>query len=64
MDDLKEKHPESSFIFIIEGVLMFFYEDQVRSVLHNLAERFSGGEIWFDVCGSMMHRFHVKPGFS
>lgn len=61
MDDLKEKHPESSFIFIIEGVLMFFYEDQVRSVLHNLAERFSGGEIWFDVCGSMMHRFHVKP---
>lgn len=42
MDDLKEKHPESSFIFIIEGVLMFFYEDQVRSVLHNLAERFSG----------------------
>lgn len=41
---------------------VFFYGDQKRSVLHNLAGCFSGGEIWFDVCGSVMYRFHVKPG--
>lgn len=28
---------------------VFFYENQKRSVLHNLAGCFSGGEIWFDV---------------
>ena len=26
MDDLRRKHPEAEFIFIVEGVLMYFYE--------------------------------------
>ncbi len=33
MDDLRKKHPEAEFIIVIEGVLMYFYEKQVRQLL-------------------------------
>ena len=61
MDDLLRKHPRSEFIFIVEGVLMYFYEKQVKAFLHHVARRFGGGELWFDVCGTMMSRHGVKP---
>ena len=61
MDTLRLAHPDAQFIFIVEGVLMYFYEHQVKSFLHNIALRFSGGELWFDVCGTMMSRHGVKP---
>lgn len=61
MDHLHRIHPDSTFIFIVEGVLMYFYEDQVRTFLHHIASRFGGGELWFDVCGTMMSRHGVKP---
>ena len=52
MDDLRRKHPDAEFIFIVEGVLMYFYEKQVKAFLHHVASRFGGGELWFDVCGT------------
>ena len=61
MDDLRRRHPDAEFIFIVEGVLMYFYEKQVKAFLHNVANRFGGGELWFDVCGTMMSRHGVKP---
>lgn len=61
MDDLRQKHPQAAFIIVVEGVLMYFYEKQVQSFMHNVAERFGGGELWFDVCGTMMSRHGVKP---
>ena len=61
MDNLCRKHPDGEFIFIVEGVLMYFYEKQVKSFLHAVASRFGGGELWFDVCGTMMSRHGVKP---
>ena len=61
MDELRRKHPDAEFIFIVEGVLMYFYEKQVKSFLHHVASRFGGGELWFDVCGTMMSRHGVKP---
>ena len=61
MDDLRRRHPDGEFIFIVEGVLMYFYEKQVRAFLHHVASRFGGGELWFDVCGTMMSRHGVKP---
>lgn len=61
MDDLRSKHPSGEFIFVIEGVVMYFYEKQVKSMLKNIAERFVGGELWFDVCGTMMTKHGVKP---
>ena len=62
MDDLRKKHPEGEFIIVIEGVLMYFYEKQVRQLLTRLADRFSGSEVWFDVCGPMMaNSKYIKP---
>ena len=61
MDDLRRRHPDAQFIFVVEGVLMYFYEKQVKSFLHHVANRFGGGELWFDVCGTMMSRHGVKP---
>ena len=61
MDHLRQAHPDADFIFIVEGVLMYFYEEQVKSFLHNIASRFAGGELWFDVCGTMMSKHGVKP---
>ena len=61
MDDLRRRHPDAEFIFVVEGVLMYFYEKQVRTFLNNVAGRFGGGELWFDVCGTMMSRHGVKP---
>ena len=61
MDDLRRRHPEADFIFIVEGVWMYFYEKQVKTFLHHVAERFGGGELWFDVCGTIMSRHGVKP---
>lgn len=60
MDELREKHPDARFIFIIEGVVMYFYEEQVRTLLQRLASRFPGGEIHFDVCGTMFQKKSVK----
>ena len=56
MDDLRRRHPDGAFIFVVEGVLMYFYEKQVKSFLRAVASRFGGGELWFDVCGTMMSR--------
>lgn len=48
MDMLKQKHPHSRFLFLAEGVMMYFSEEQVKSVIQNLAKRFPGCEIYFD----------------
>ncbi len=61
MDELRSKHPDGEFIFVVEGVLMYFYEKQVRSFIRSIADRFGGGELWFDVCGTMMTKHGVKP---
>jgi O-methyltransferase involved in polyketide biosynthesis len=61
MDRIRLLHPNGDFIFVVEGVLMYFREEQVRTFLHNITMRFEGGELWFDVCGTMMSRCGVKP---
>ncbi|MBH5329743.1 class I SAM-dependent methyltransferase [Eikenella sp. S3360] len=52
MEDLQTRHPEAAFLFLIEGVLMYFAIDTVRGLFQNLAARFSGSEIAFDMCNS------------
>lgn len=61
IDELRTKYPEGNFIFVIEGVLMYFHEEQVKELLSRLAICFGGGEIWFDVCGTIMTKGAVKP---
>ena len=53
MDELHARHPDAQFLFVIEGVLMYFAEVQVRELFQQLAQRFRG-EIAFDVAGTFM----------
>ncbi|NLL37632.1 MAG: class I SAM-dependent methyltransferase [Fretibacterium sp.] len=59
MDDLLERYPEHRFAFIMEGVLMYLQEPDIRGLFRNLAERFPGGELHFDVVSTWMAR-HSK----
>lgn len=56
MDMLKEKHSNGNFLFIIEGVLMYFDENQVKNVFQNLAQRFTNAEIIFDIINVWMSK--------
>lgn len=56
MDQLKNEYPDTTFLFIIEGVLMYFSERDVKQVFTNLAERFEGSEILFDIINIWMSK--------
>ncbi len=49
MEKIKTAHPDGDFLFIIEGVLMYFEQTEVRPFLYALADAFPGSEICFDV---------------
>lgn len=53
MDEIKTRHPDSNFLFIIEGVVMYFEERQLKSFFNDLCKRFHGAEIWFDTMGTI-----------
>ena len=36
LEGLRTRHPDGHFIFVFEGVLMYFHEEQVRTVLRNI----------------------------
>ena len=61
LDMLHSKHPDGDFLFIAEGVLMYFTEEQVKALLKAITDRFSAGEVDFDVCGPMMVKRGVRP---
>lgn len=54
MDQLKQQHPNADFMLVIEGVLMYFDEAQNKQLFHDLAERFTGAEIHFDILNRWM----------
>ena len=53
-DLLLEKHPKGQFIFLIEGVMMYFSEADNRHFFSRLAERFNGAELHFDIFNRWM----------
>ncbi|WP_217495135.1 class I SAM-dependent methyltransferase [Vibrio sonorensis] len=54
MDDIAKAHPEGNFLFIVEGVLMYFERDIVKQWFQNMAERFSQSEVLFDVVNTWL----------
>jgi methyltransferase (TIGR00027 family) len=42
MDELAAKHPEALFLFLFEGVVMYFPEEKIRKMFSDLADRFYG----------------------
>lgn len=61
MEIIRNENPEGQFILVIEGVLMFFTEETVKTFLSNLAKHFPGSEVWFDICGNLMYKQHITP---
>lgn len=53
MLEIRRKHLDSDFLFVAEGVLMYFEEPQIKSLFENFIRCFSRCEVWFDVCGSL-----------
>lgn len=53
MDEIKTRHPDSNFLFIIEGVVMYFEEGQLKSFFNDICERFHDADIWFDTLGTV-----------
>ena len=49
MDDIAKVHPEGKFLFIVEGVLMYFEKKMVKKWFQDMAERFPNSELLFDV---------------
>ncbi|SMB89219.1 O-Methyltransferase involved in polyketide biosynthesis [Pasteurella testudinis DSM 23072] len=56
MDDLLSRYPDGDFLFVIEGVLMFFTEADCRFLLVELAKRFDGAQIHFDLPNQWLSR--------
>ena len=56
MDGLLERYPEHRFAFVMEGVLMYLQEADIRGLFRNLAKRFPGAELHFDVLSTWMAR--------
>lgn len=48
MDRLAEKHAHAAFLFVAEGLMMYFSESDNRTLLNNLAERFPGAELYME----------------
>lgn len=52
-------------LFIIEGLLMYFEETQVKQILSNIADRFPGAQILIEVIGeSQAKRTHMNDAIS
>lgn len=54
MDSLLAKYPDSSFSFFIEGVLIYFSEQQVKQLFIELSNKFRGASICFDGYSNLM----------
>lgn len=56
MDDLIKKHGNANFLFMVEGVFMYFEPEQVKSVVLNITQRFKNSVLVFDSVNSWMCR--------
>ena len=54
MDQLASQHPDATFLFVIEGVLMYFSYEKNQQLFHDIATRFPGAEMHFDVISSWL----------
>lgn len=56
MDEILSKHPKGNFLFIIEGVLMYFSEEENIFFFQELAKQFDNAELHFDMLNKWMSR--------
>ncbi len=56
MQELKSKHSNANFIFVIEGVLMYFKKEEVKTFITNLAKHFPKSALHFDALSQWMSK--------
>jgi O-methyltransferase involved in polyketide biosynthesis len=56
--EVVEAHHQRPFLFLAEGVFMYFTEAQVKSLVLRLKERFPGAELVFDAYSPFMRWAH------
>jgi len=54
MEYLKENHQNANFLFIIEGVIMYFEKNKIKNTFINLSNRFNNSQIACDVVSTWM----------
>jgi len=59
LDTVSVHHP-GPFLFLAEGVFMYFEETQVKSLVLRLRDRFPGAELVFDAYSPFMRRAHNR----
>lgn len=53
---VKNENPSGEFLFIIEGVLMYFNKSDVQNTFQQLAKNFNNSEILFDIANVWMSK--------
>lgn len=56
MQQLAQQHPDGDFLFVIEGVLMYFEKQKCRQFFIDLANNFKTAELYFDVLNVWMSK--------
>lgn len=64
MDTLKKAHPTADFLFTLEGVVIYFDNQEVGRMMRNLAQRFAGGKVLFDAVSSWLCRNQDRMGLT
>lgn len=60
LEKLREKHPDGNFIFIAEGVFMYFSEKEISQLLCSIADSFPNTRIIFDGISETLSRHSDK----
>lgn len=65
IDQLKADHVDGNFIFVFEGVLMYFNPTQVKDIINRIGSRFKGAELYFEMFGDRRKEkgFEALDGF-
>lgn len=57
--NIKQKHKKAQFLVILEGVLMYFNNENIKKIIHNFST-LKGAYIFADLIGSKMYQKQVK----
>lgn len=60
MDELRNRHADASFLFVAEGVMMYFTEEENRRLLSHLAARFPQAEFYLERISRMAVRMRNR----
>jgi len=60
MEQIAKKHSGASFLFVAEGLMMYFTEEDNRTLVGNIADRFPRAEFYFERMSNFAVRNQAK----